>query len=81
MLEPIEVLDLALLPPLARRRAPTAGLSRTTIARRAAAARTFTAWAKRTGLLTTDPAARLGSPLARTRACRRCRRSSRPPTC
>lgn len=40
----------------------TAGLSRTTIARRAAAARTFTAWAKRTGLLATDPGARLGSP-------------------
>ena len=39
-----------------------AGLSRTTIARRAAAARTFTAWAKRTGLLALDPAVRLGSP-------------------
>ncbi len=39
-----------------------AGLSRTTIARRAAAARTFSAWAKRTGLLALDPAVRLGSP-------------------
>jgi integrase/recombinase XerC len=39
-----------------------AGLSRTTIARRAAAARTFTAWARRTGLLALDPGARLGSP-------------------
>jgi len=39
-----------------------AGLSRTTIARRAAAARTFTAWAKRTELLALDPGARLGSP-------------------
>ncbi|MDN5860620.1 MAG: tyrosine-type recombinase/integrase [Pseudonocardia sp.] len=39
-----------------------AGLSRTTIARRAAAARTFTAWAKRTGLLAVDPGALLASP-------------------
>lgn len=41
------------------------GLSRTTLARRAAAARTFTAWARRTGLLAADPGARLTSPRAR----------------
>ncbi|SHL28800.1 integrase/recombinase XerC [Pseudonocardia thermophila] len=40
----------------------TAGLSRTTLARRAAAARTFTAWARRTGRLDTDPGTRLSSP-------------------
>ena len=44
----------------------TAGASRSTLARRAAAVRTFTAWAVRTGLLKTDPAARLGSPRAGT---------------
>lgn len=44
----------------------TAGASRSTLARRAAAVRTFTAWAVRTGLLETDPAARLGSPRAGT---------------
>jgi integrase/recombinase XerC len=43
-----------------------AGASRSTLARRAAAVRTFTAWAVRTGLLGTDPAARLGSPRAGT---------------
>ncbi|TCK25422.1 tyrosine recombinase XerC [Pseudonocardia endophytica] len=43
-----------------------AGASRATLARRAAAVRTFTAWAVRTGLLETDPAARLGSPKAGT---------------
>jgi integrase/recombinase XerC len=40
------------------------GASRATLARRAAAARTFTAWAHRAGLLATDPAARLSSPRA-----------------
>jgi integrase/recombinase XerC len=39
-----------------------AGVGRSTLARRAAAARTFTAWARRTGVLDTDPGARLASP-------------------
>jgi integrase/recombinase XerC len=39
-----------------------AGASRSTLARRAAAARTFTAWATRMGLLRTDPGPRLSSP-------------------
>ncbi|MEU6642299.1 tyrosine-type recombinase/integrase [Saccharomonospora sp. NPDC046836] len=38
------------------------GRSRTTLARRAAAARTFTAWAFRRGELATDPGARLVAP-------------------
>ena len=38
------------------------GRSRTTIARRATAARVFTAWLHRTGRLPTDPGAALGSP-------------------
>jgi integrase/recombinase XerC len=38
------------------------GAARTTLARRAAAARTFTAWAHRTGLLAADPGAKLASP-------------------
>lgn len=38
------------------------GRSRTTLARRAASARTFTAWAHRRGLLTSDPGARLAAP-------------------
>ncbi|MBC3190775.1 tyrosine-type recombinase/integrase [Pseudonocardia sp. C8] len=40
----------------------TAGAGRATVARRTAAARTFCAWAVRTGRLDRDPAARLGSP-------------------
>ncbi|MEU0879070.1 tyrosine recombinase XerC [Lentzea sp. NPDC005914] len=40
----------------------TAGASRTTLARRAAAARTFTAWAYRAGHLTADPGPRLAAP-------------------
>lgn len=40
------------------------GSSRTTLARRAAAARTFTAWARRLGVLGADPGARLVSPRA-----------------
>jgi len=40
----------------------TTGRSRTTIARRATAARVFTAWLHRTGRITTDPGAALGSP-------------------
>ncbi|NCD19190.1 MAG: recombinase XerC [Actinobacteria bacterium] len=40
------------------------GRSRATLARRAAAARTFTAWARRTGLIASDVGARLASPRA-----------------
>ena len=43
------------------------GASRTTLARRAAAARTFTAWAARTGRAPTDAGARLASPKAHRR--------------
>ncbi|MBU8859406.1 MULTISPECIES: tyrosine-type recombinase/integrase [unclassified Micromonospora] len=43
----------------------TMGAARTTMARRAAAARTFSAWAHRTGLLADDVAAPLASPRAR----------------
>jgi integrase/recombinase XerC len=39
-------------------------VSRTTLARRSAAARTFTAWARRQGALDTDPGARLVAPRA-----------------
>jgi integrase/recombinase XerC len=42
----------------------TRGKARTTIARRATAARVFTGWALRTGRTTTDPGAQLGSPKA-----------------
>lgn len=42
----------------------TTGAARTTLARRAAAARTFTAWAHRQGLLAIDVGARLASPKA-----------------
>ncbi|RZQ64806.1 tyrosine recombinase XerC [Amycolatopsis suaedae] len=38
------------------------GVSRTTLSRRAASARTFTAWAHRTGRLAADPGARLVAP-------------------
>ncbi|WP_344425790.1 tyrosine-type recombinase/integrase [Pseudonocardia ailaonensis] len=44
--------------------AHAAGIGRATLARRAAAARTFTAWAARLGLLASDPGARLSSPRA-----------------
>lgn len=47
---------------LAGQRAEGAG--RTTLARRAAAARTFTAWAHRSGVLATDPGGRLVAPRA-----------------
>ncbi|WP_424230937.1 tyrosine recombinase XerC [Actinophytocola sp.] len=40
----------------------TAGVGRTTMARRSASARTFTAWAHRRGHLARDPGARLASP-------------------
>ncbi|MGD1109313.1 MAG: tyrosine recombinase XerC [Mycobacterium sp.] len=42
----------------------TAGAARTTLARRTSSVKTFTAWAARRGLLTTDPAARLQVPKA-----------------
>ena len=45
----------------------TRGASRTTLARRAAAARTFTAWAVRTGRAPTDAGGRLASPRAHRR--------------
>lgn len=38
------------------------GVARSTLARRAAAVRTFFGWARRTGLVDTDPALRLASP-------------------
>jgi integrase/recombinase XerC len=41
------------------------GAARTTLARRTSAAKTFTAWATRRGLLQTDPATRLQLPKAR----------------
>jgi integrase/recombinase XerC len=56
-------LDLAILRSwLARLR--TLGAARASLARRAAAARTFSGWAHRSGLLTTDPGAALASPAA-----------------
>lgn len=42
----------------------TRGKARTTVARRATAARVFTAWLARTGRVTVDPGASLGSPRA-----------------
>jgi integrase/recombinase XerC len=42
-----------------------AGAGRSTLARRAAAARTFTAWARRAGLIAADPGSRLASPRPR----------------
>ena len=44
--------------------AATTGAARTTLARRTSSVKTFTAWATRRGLLTTDPAARLQVPKA-----------------
>lgn len=56
-----ERLDLRLLRSwLARQQ--TSGLSRTTLARRATAARVFTAWLARTGRTSTDVGSSLGSP-------------------
>ncbi|HLU59778.1 MAG TPA: tyrosine recombinase XerC [Pseudonocardia sp.] len=63
-LEELEGLDLAWL----RRwlaAGHEAGLGRSTLARRAAAARSFTAWAHRSGRMPTDPGVRLASPRAR----------------
>ncbi len=42
----------------------TLGRARTTLARRATAVRVFTAWARRTGRIDTDPGAMLGTPKA-----------------
>lgn len=57
----VEALDLQVLRAwLAALR--NSGASRTTLARRSAAARAFTAWAHRRGHLATDPGARLASP-------------------
>jgi integrase/recombinase XerC len=42
----------------------TGGAGRTTLARRAASARTFTAWAHRQGVLAADPGGRLAAPRA-----------------
>ena len=54
-------LDLAVLRSwLARSR--SSGAARTTLARRGSSARAFTAWAKRRGLLETDPGALLATP-------------------
>lgn len=54
-------LDLTVLRSwLARQR--TVGAARATLARRAATARTFSAWAHRAGLVATDPGAALASP-------------------
>ena len=59
----VVALDLTVLRGwLAAQRA--AGASRTTLARRSAAARTFTAWAHRVGMLPTDPGIRLVAPRA-----------------
>ena len=61
--EPAE-LDLAVLRSwLARLR--TTGASRATLARRGSAARSFTAWAHRRGLLATDPGVLLATPVGR----------------
>ncbi|WP_216208801.1 tyrosine recombinase XerC [Amycolatopsis aidingensis] len=61
---PLAGLDIAVLRAwLAGQRA--SGHSRTTLSRRAAAVRTFTAWAQRQGFLDTDPGARLAAPRAR----------------
>jgi len=46
-------------------RQQTSGLSRTTLARRATAARVFTAWLARTGRIPSDVGASLGSPRSR----------------
>jgi integrase/recombinase XerC len=43
----------------------SSGVARTTLARRTSAAKTFTAWATRRGLLDSDPAGRLQMPKAR----------------
>ncbi|UGT66218.1 tyrosine-type recombinase/integrase [Nocardia gipuzkoensis] len=59
----IRELDLLLLRSWLAQQA-AAGAARTTVARRASSARTFTAWLTRTGRLPADPGLRLGSPKA-----------------
>ncbi|WP_406280563.1 tyrosine recombinase XerC [Nocardia sp. NBC_00881] len=59
----IRELDLQLLRSWLAQQA-AAGAARTTMARRASSARTFTAWLTRTGRLSVDPGLRLGSPKA-----------------
>lgn len=59
--ERLEEVDLALLRRWLAGMA-SSGLARSTMARRASAARTFMAWAARTGRLPQDPAVRLQSP-------------------
>ena len=58
----------------------TLGRSRTTLARRATAARVFTAWLARTGRAPTDVGASLGLAQGAHRRCRRCCAPTRPPT-
>ncbi len=57
----LEKLDIALLRGWLAAQAER-GLARATLARRGAAARAFLRWAYRTGLVATDPSARLASP-------------------
>ncbi|MFI9409558.1 tyrosine-type recombinase/integrase [Nocardia gamkensis] len=59
----IRELDLLLLRSWLAQQA-AAGAARTTVARRASSARTFTTWLARTGRLPADPGLRLGSPKA-----------------
>ena len=68
LLEGVADLSVLDLPALRRWLAAghAAGAGRSTLARRAAAARTFTAWARRTGRIEADPGARLASPRPRT---------------
>lgn len=60
----LDGLDLPVLRSWLARQAG-AGAARTTLARRASAVKTFTAWATQRGLLADDPAARLQAPRAR----------------
>ncbi len=57
----VRALDIAILRSWLARQA-SQGRSRSTLARRAAAARVFSAWAHRNGLLDRDPGAQLGTP-------------------
>jgi integrase/recombinase XerC len=57
----VDRLDLRVLRSWLARQA-SAGVARSTLARRAAAARTFTAWLVRTGRIATDPGALLATP-------------------
>ncbi|PXX64030.1 integrase/recombinase XerC [Nocardia tenerifensis] len=59
----VRELDLTLLRSWLAQQAQ-AGVARTTMARRASSARTFTAWLTQTGRLPVDPGLRLGSPKA-----------------